>query len=42
MYQMVDVLVAQMGPCFPEIKKQQILVEKVIKEEENSFLRTFR
>ncbi len=40
MYQMVDVLVAQMGPCFPEIKKQQILVEKVIKEEENSFLRT--
>ena len=29
-----------MGLFFPEIKKQQVIVEKVIKEEENSFMRT--
>ena len=40
MYQLVSVLVAQMGSFFPEIKHQQILAEKVIKEEELSFLRT--
>ena len=33
MYQLVSVLVAQMGSFFPEIKHQQILAEKVIKEE---------
>ena len=39
MYQLVEVLVDQMGVFFPEIKKQQTL-EKVIQEEEQSFMRT--
>lgn len=40
MYQLVEVLVDQMGEFFPEIKKQQTLAEKVIQEEEMSFMRT--
>jgi len=40
MYRLVEVLATQMGPFFPEIKAQQKLVEKVIQEEEVSFLRT--
>lgn len=40
MYQLVEVLVEQMGEFFPEIKKQQTLAEKVIQEEEMSFMRT--
>jgi len=40
MYQLVEVLVDQMGEFFPEIKKQQTLAEKVIQEEESSFMRT--
>jgi alanyl-tRNA synthetase len=40
MYQLVSVLVDQMGAFFPEIAKQQTLAEKVIQEEENSFMRT--
>jgi len=40
MYQLVEVLVAQMGAFFPEITKQQVLAEKVIQEEESSFMRT--
>src|SRR5690606_17111657 len=40
MHKLVAVLAAQMGPFFPEIKAQQKLVEKVIQEEEQSFLRT--
>ncbi|MFR9579015.1 MAG: alanine--tRNA ligase, partial [Rikenellaceae bacterium] len=37
---LVDGLVAQMGGQFPELVAQKGLVEKVIEEEENSFLRT--
>lgn len=40
MYQVVQVLVDQMGQFFPELIKQQTLVERVIQEEENSFMRT--
>ena len=39
-YKLVEVLSNQMGEAFPEIKSQKSLVENVIKEEENSFLRT--
>ncbi len=37
---LVATLVAQMGGQFPELKAQQTLIEKVIEEEEASFLRT--
>ena len=37
---LVPTLVGEMGSAFPELKKQQELVTKVIKEEEESFLRT--
>lgn len=40
MFKLVSVLVEQMGTYFPEIVKQQTLAEKVIQEEENSFMRT--
>jgi alanyl-tRNA synthetase len=40
MYQLVEVLVDQMGEFFPELKKLQTLAEKVIQEEESSFMRT--
>ncbi len=39
-YQLVPVLVKQMGSYFHEIKAQQELIRKVITEEELSFLRT--
>ncbi|UKM64818.1 alanine--tRNA ligase [Flavobacteriaceae bacterium GSB9] len=39
-YRLVDVLNEKMGQAFPEIKNQKTLVENVIKEEEQSFLRT--
>jgi alanyl-tRNA synthetase len=39
-YQLVEVLVDQMGDFFPELKAQQDLITKVIREEEDSFLRT--
>ncbi|HNO71775.1 MAG TPA: alanine--tRNA ligase, partial [Bacteroidia bacterium] len=40
LYQLVPVLVSQMGDFFQEIKKQSNFVEKVIQEEENAFFRT--
>lgn len=40
MYKLVPTLVSSMGDAYPEIKKQQTLIEKVIREEEESFLRT--
>ncbi|MCL2247541.1 MAG: alanine--tRNA ligase, partial [Lentimicrobiaceae bacterium] len=38
--QLVNTLVENMGLAFPELKAQQNLIEKVIREEENSFLKT--
>jgi len=40
MYRLVEVLIEVMGQHFPELIKQRDLIEKVVKEEENSFLRT--
>ena len=40
LYKLVPTLVHEMGDAFPELKAQQVLVTKVIKEEEESFLRT--
>ncbi|MDP3452374.1 MAG: alanine--tRNA ligase [Bacteroidales bacterium] len=37
---LVPKLVSDMGEAFPELKSQQSLIEKVIREEEESFLRT--
>jgi alanyl-tRNA synthetase len=39
-YKLVEVLKQTMGEAFPELVSQQALIEKVIKEEEESFLRT--
>ncbi|MFC2113775.1 alanine--tRNA ligase [Bacteroidota bacterium] len=40
MYKLIPVLVQVMGASFPELKAQQSLVEKVIREEEQNFLKT--
>jgi len=40
LYKLVPTLVEEMGDAFPELKAQQTLVAKVMKEEEDSFLRT--
>ena len=40
LFRLVPTLVAEMGDAFPELKAQQTLITKVIKEEEDSFLRT--
>jgi alanyl-tRNA synthetase len=39
-YQLVDTLILQMGEQFTELKNQKSLIEKVIQEEEHSFLKT--
>ncbi len=39
-YRLVNVLSRQMSKTFPEIKAQKQLIENVVKEEEQSFLRT--
>jgi len=39
-YKLVDILSNQMGEFFPELERQKELAEKVIKEEEQNFLRT--
>ena len=40
LYKLVPTLVEQMGDSYPEIRKQESLISKVIKEEEDTFLRT--
>jgi alanyl-tRNA synthetase len=37
---LVETLVAEMGDTFPELREQQSFIEKVVREEETSFLRT--
>lgn len=40
MYKLVDTLIESMGEAYPELPAQRELIMKVIKEEEDSFLRT--
>ena len=40
MYRLVDTLIESMGEAYPEIAQQRELIMKVIKEEEDAFLRT--
>ena len=39
MYKLLPVLIENMGEAYPELNAQKTLIEKVIKEEEESFLR---
>ena len=40
MYRLIHTLIEVMGDAYPELEAQQSLIEKVMKEEEESFLRT--
>ena len=40
MYKLIPALIDTMGDAYPELISQQSLIEKVMKEEEDSFLRT--
>lgn len=40
MYRLLDTLIDSMGEAYPELGKQRELIMRVIKEEEDSFLRT--
>jgi len=40
LYRLIDTLVEQMGDAYPELPAQKELIKKVIKEEEDSFLKT--
>lgn len=40
MYRLIPSLIDTMGDAYPELSDQKTLIEKVIKEEEDSFLRT--
>ena len=39
-YRLVDTLIESMGDAYPELKQQPDLIKTVIKEEEDTFLRT--
>ena len=39
-YKLLPVLIQEMGATYPELEAQKVLISKVIKEEEDSFLRT--
>ncbi|MDR0538132.1 MAG: alanine--tRNA ligase [Tannerellaceae bacterium] len=40
MYRLLPILIETMGDAYPELEEQKTLIEKVIKEEEEAFLRT--
>lgn len=40
LYQLLPVMIEQFGELYPELEKSKTFLEKVIREEENSFLRT--
>ena len=40
LFELIDVMADQMGDFFPELRAQQSLISKVMKEEEEGFLRT--
>ena len=40
MYRLIDTLIDSMGDAYPELRSQRELIMKVIKEEEDAFLRT--